>query len=95
MDREASETGTDPFRRGSGEGMCGRGKPMQHGKPDGVVEREDQPVTCEGPTGRDRVTERPIVPSMPGNAGGGKGPWFKADATRSKGREIGQPSNSR
>ncbi len=31
----------------------------------------------------------------PGNSGGGKGPWFKTDARRRKGREIGQPINSK
>jgi hypothetical protein len=30
----------------------------------------------------------------PGNAGGGKGPWFKTDAASSEGLEIGQPIHS-
>ena len=30
----------------------------------------------------------------PGNAGGGKGPQFKTDATSGEGLEIGQPINS-
>jgi len=34
-------------------------------------------------------SERPTVPEKPGNAGGGKGPWFKSNARRSKGEEIG------
>src|SRR5450830_161770 len=29
-----------------------------------------------------------------GNSSGGKGPWFKTDATSGKGQEIGQPINS-
>jgi hypothetical protein len=29
------------------------------------------------------------LPEKPGNAGGGKGPWFKSNARRSKGKEIG------
>src|SRR6202023_473023 len=34
------------------------------------------------------------TPLKPGNAGGGKGPWFKTDATSGEGPEIGQPNNS-
>jgi RNA-directed DNA polymerase len=35
------------------------------------------------------VSERPIVPRKPGNAGGGKGPWFKGSARRGESLEIG------
>jgi hypothetical protein len=35
------------------------------------------------------MEERPVLPRKPGNAGGGKGPWFKGDAGRSEGEEIG------
>jgi group II intron reverse transcriptase/maturase len=35
------------------------------------------------------MSERPILPKKPGNAGGGKGPQFKGNARRSKGKEIG------
>jgi hypothetical protein len=45
-------------------------------------------------SGRHKVTERLVVPMKPGNAGGGKGPWFRTNARRSEGQEIGQPSNS-
>jgi len=31
----------------------------------------------EGQARRTEKSERPIVPSKPGNAGGGKGPWFQ------------------
>src|SRR5450631_4562539 len=55
---------------------------------------EDQPEAREGWAGRLGVTERLVVPMKPGNAGGGKGPWFRTDAIRSEGAEIGQPSNS-
>lgn len=34
-------------------------------------------------------SERSVVPEKPGNAGGGKGPWFKDNERRSKGEEIG------
>ena len=40
-------------------------------------------------TERGGMTEGPVVPEKPGNAGGGKGPWFKSDAPRSEGEEIG------
>jgi hypothetical protein len=35
------------------------------------------------------MAERPVVLAKPGNAGGGKGPWFKSDAPRSEGEEMG------
>ncbi len=35
------------------------------------------------------VAERPVLLRRPGNAGGGKGPWFKAGAGSGKAREIG------
>src|SRR5712692_9217461 len=63
---------------------CTQGKRRQHGKPQGVV-RDDQPDTREGQAGRPGVAERFVVPLKPGNAGGGKGPQFKTDATRSDG----------
>ena len=72
---------------------CTQGKRTQHGKPRGVV-RDGQPDAREGQTRRRGVTERPVVPVWPRNAGGGKGPWFKTDAGRSEGVEIGQPINS-
>lgn len=62
---------------------------MQHGKPDRVVEQEDQPAAREGQAGRDGVAERLVVPLKPGNAGGGKGPRFKGNARRSEEQEIG------
>ena len=41
---------------------------------------QDQPDAREGQAWRDGVAEGLVVPGKPGNAGGGKGPWFKADA---------------
>jgi hypothetical protein len=35
------------------------------------------------------VAEGLVVPGKPGNAGGGKGPWFKADAYYRQQREKG------
>jgi RNA-directed DNA polymerase len=48
-----------------------------------------QPATREGWAGLEGKSERPVLPEKPGNAGGGKGPWFKSKARRSKGKEIG------
>jgi hypothetical protein len=58
--------------------------PVGHGKPQCVI-RDDQPGAREGQAGRAGVAERPVVPLKPGNAGGGKGPWFKTDATSGEG----------
>ena len=44
--------------------------------PDGWV-RPAQPDACEGQAGSGRESERFVVPSKPGNAGGGKGPHFQ------------------
>jgi RNA-directed DNA polymerase len=54
-----------------------------------VAEREGQPVIGDDRTGRTGVAERPVVPRMPGNAGGGKGPWFKATQQAAKDRKLG------
>jgi hypothetical protein len=67
---------------------CTQGKRTQHGKPLGVV-GDDQPDSGDGQAGRLGVAERLVVPLKPGNAGGGKGPWFKADAGSDEGDEIG------
>src|SRR5260221_5128977 len=72
---------------------CTQGKRTQHGKPHCVI-RDDQPDAREGQAGRSGVAERPVVPLKPGNAGGGKGPWFKTNAASGEGPEIGKPSNS-
>src|SRR6476661_10895032 len=80
-------TKLDRSRRGTGDGMYGRGIDRQHGKPqrwdDGVPNRtpaRDRP-------GRRGVTDRFVVPGKPGNAGGGKGPDFgrAVEATNSPG----------
>jgi hypothetical protein len=72
---------------------CTQGKRTQHGKPHHVL-RDEQPDAREGWDGRGGVAERPVVPGKPGNAGGGKGPRFKADAARGEGQGIGKPINS-
>ena len=72
MGREASDAGTDRFRRGSGDGT--------HGKRGMDATREALAVAWHTPTdsprgsGRAcRVAERPVVPGKPGKAGGGTG----------------------
>ena len=48
-----------------------------------------QPDAREGQAGPPGESERPIVPSKPGNAGGGKGPRFKVNVRSGDSREIG------
>ena len=49
------------------------------------VIRDEQPDAREGQAGRAGVAERPVLPLKPGNAGGGKGPQFKTNATSGEG----------
>jgi hypothetical protein len=63
---------------------CTQGKRTQHGKPQCVI-RDEQPDAREGQAGRVGVAERPVIPTKPGNAGGGKEPQFKTDARRGEG----------
>ena len=53
---------------------CTQGRRAQHGKPDSVVGRGDQPEAGDGQRGHYRVADRPGLLKKPGNAGGGKGP---------------------
>ena len=69
-----AERCTLDFRRGSGDSMHTRGRSEQHGKPFAWSRRKDQPESGDGQAGRDRVTERLVVPWKPGNSGGGKEP---------------------
>src|SRR5213075_577987 len=79
-----SEAGTPSRCAGVVATACTQGKRTQHGRPQGVV-RDDQPNAREGQAGRLGDTERFVVPLKPGNAGGGKGPQFKTDATSGEG----------
>ncbi len=45
-----------------------------------------QPDSREGQAGPVRVAERSVVPTKPGNSGGGKGPQFESDAGRGTGQ---------
>ena len=71
---------------------------MQHGKPHRMADRR-QLETREGQTGFGGVAEGSVVPMKPGNAGGGKGPWFKATweakRARSNGATLSTPVNVR
>ncbi len=78
--REA--TRTQRSHRGSGDGMSAQEIQTQHGKPQAVGARDPQPDAREGQAGPPGVAERPVVPRKPGNAGGGKGPQFKANVRR-------------
>jgi RNA-directed DNA polymerase len=75
--------------------MCTRGRPEQHGKPRDAIVREKE--AGGGSTGRPRglragrngVAERPVVLRKPGNAGGGKGPWFERAQNVARDRRLG------
>jgi len=86
---------TQGSHRGSGAGMYAQGDRWQHGKPHPVVARDHQPDSREGQAGLDGVAERPVLLEKPGNAGEGKGPWFKVNARSGESQEIGdEPTNS-
>jgi hypothetical protein len=86
---------THRSHRGIGASMCVQGSRTQHGKPRRVEARDLQPDSCEGRVGPVGVAEGPAVPGKPGNAGRGKGPWFKVSVGSSESQEIGgEPTNS-
>ena len=62
-----------------------------------MATREALSVVWHGPTGTPRgagragrVAEGLVLPRMPGNAGGGKEPWFESDAERGEGVTTGE-----
>src|SRR5216683_1584917 len=66
--------------------MCGPTRLPYRGRLKWLGElSDDQPDAREGQVGRLGVAERFAVPLKPGNAGGGKGPQFKTDATSGEG----------
>ena len=74
--------------RGSGDGMSARrGSDATRETPGGGC--VTQPGAREGQAGPPGESERSIVPTKPANTGGGKGPWFKANARSGDSREIG------
>jgi hypothetical protein len=74
---------TQRSHRGNGNGMSTQGKHTQHGKPLMAEARDLQPAAREGQAGPGGVTDRPAVPTKPGNSGRGKGPEFKISVTKS------------
>ena len=83
---------SDPAgHRGNDDSMPVHGDPTQHGKPQAVRARDPQPDAREGQAGPPGVAVRLVVPSKPGNSGGGKGPSFKAHRRkRPKARRLAQ-----
>jgi len=79
--------------RGKGDGMFAYGDRRQRGRPP-VVAGVSQPDAREGQAGPRGESERFIVPSKPGNAGGGKGPQFQGNVRRKNSREIGDEPNT-
>jgi hypothetical protein len=59
-----------------------RGDPTHHGKPQVVRGYGPQPDAREGQAGLPGVADGLVVPTKPGNAGGGKRPEFKEGAGR-------------
>ena len=74
--------------RGRGDGMQAEGTPGNTGNPRGG--RVAQPDAREGQAGPCGVAERPVVPSRPGNAGGGKGPQFQVNGGSGENRRVAQ-----
>src|SRR4051812_30766111 len=68
--------GTQRLHRGSGDGThTTRTDATRETPPRGLS--EGQPEAREGEAGRGGESEGLVIPMKPGNAGGGKGPWFK------------------
>jgi hypothetical protein len=72
--------------RGIGDGMQAKGTMRNTGSPSGD-RRMDQLAARERKAGLTGMTERLVVPTKPGNSGGGKGPQLKADARSDDGWE--------
>ena len=69
--------------------MCARGRASGTREVLGRGERNLQQVAGDSETWRSRMAEGFVLPRKPGNAGGGKEPWFKADAGSNEVCEIG------
>jgi hypothetical protein len=78
---ERSDPAIPPGYRG--QHAC-RGGPSQHGKPPTTAARGRPPDSREGQAGSRGVAERLVVPSRPGNSGGGKGPQFRTRTRRGR-----------
>src|SRR5438477_11911519 len=67
---------------------CRHRRATQHGRSDAVRVSHPQPAAREGQAGPGRKSDRPIVPTKPGNAGGGKGSWLETTSNIARGRDI-------
>ena len=67
-----SDKGTPQSRRGSSVGMSVKWKSTGTREAPSVRARDSQPELREEQAGPYGVADRPVVPLMPGNAGGGK-----------------------
>ena len=74
----ANDACTQRSHRGNGDGTPTQEKHETREAP-AVAARDRQLDAREGQAGPSGVTEKPVVPSKPGNAGGGKGPQFKVN----------------
>ena len=71
--------------RGIGDGMQAKGTIRNTGSPSGD-RGVDQLATRERKAGLTGMAERLVVPTKPGNSGGGKGLQLKADARSDDGK---------
>ena len=85
---EVSETCTQQFHRGIGDGTY-TGRTTQHGRPRGAAERDSQPDAARDRPGAPGSRMGPYVPRKPGNAGGGKEPSFKSTRDAARDRRLG------
>jgi hypothetical protein len=83
-----SDARSQSLRRGSGDSTYTR-KARATREAQSCGRALDQPEAGDGQTGHGGVAERLVVLTKSGNAGGGKEPWFKADAGSDKEGEIG------
>ena len=70
--------------RGIGDGMQAKGTMRNTGSPSGD-RGMDQLATRERQAGPSGMAERLVVPTKPGNSGGGKEPQLKGNARSNKG----------
>ena len=79
--------------RGNGDGMQAKWTIRNTGSPSGDGNR-NQLAAGERKAGPYGMAERLVVPTKPGNSGGGKGPQLKADARSDEGGETGDEPKS-
>ena len=80
----------DPRRRscrGKGDGT--RQEETNATRETPLGDHAGQRAAREGQARPGGESDRPIVPLKPGNAGGGKGPWFQDQCHKQRQREIG------